>query len=102
MRDRRGLWEDRRGLWEVLRALIRLHLGGCEGKTILAVLRGIETSIGQRPKGGNLANKAAEVLVGTLAASGVKRIYGLPGDSLNGLTDAIRTQGEIQWVHVRH
>src|SRR5213082_3260230 len=35
-----------------------------------------------------------------LAAAGVKRIYGIVGDSLNGITDAIRRQGKIQWVHV--
>ena len=37
-----------------------------------------------------------------LAAAGVKRIYGIVGDSLNGLTDAIRRQAKIEWVHVRH
>ncbi|HVH81230.1 MAG TPA: ubiquinone-dependent pyruvate dehydrogenase, partial [Stellaceae bacterium] len=37
-----------------------------------------------------------------LAAAGVKRIYGVVGDSLNGLTDAIRRQGKIEWVHVRN
>jgi pyruvate dehydrogenase (quinone) len=37
-----------------------------------------------------------------LAAVGVKRIYGVVGDSLNGLTDAIRRQGKIEWVHVRN
>src|SRR5436190_11178485 len=37
-----------------------------------------------------------------LAAAGVKRIYGIVGDSLNGLTDAIRRQGKIEWIHVRH
>jgi pyruvate dehydrogenase (quinone) len=49
-----------------------------------------------------VANKAADTLIATLAASGVKRIYGLPGDSLNGLTDAIRKDGKIEWIHVRH
>jgi len=29
-------------------------------------------------------------------------VYGLPGDSLNGFTDAIRRSGEISWEHVRH
>src|SRR6516165_5157358 len=38
----------------------------------------------------------------TLAAAGVKRIYGIVGDSLNGITDAIRRHGRIEWVHVRH
>ena len=40
-------------------------------------------------------------MVDNLAASGVKRVYGLPGDSLNGFTDALRNSG-IEWVHVRH
>jgi pyruvate dehydrogenase (quinone) len=44
----------------------------------------------------------AEQFAATLAAAGVKRIYGIVGDSLNGLTDAIRSQGRIEWVHVRH
>jgi len=44
----------------------------------------------------------AESLVSTLAAAGVKRIYGIVGDSLNGITDAIRRQKTIEWVHVRH
>src|SRR2546430_1615774 len=38
----------------------------------------------------------------TLAAVGVKRIYGIVGDSLNGLTDSLRRQGKIDWVHARH
>jgi pyruvate dehydrogenase (quinone) len=44
----------------------------------------------------------ADQFAETLAAAGVKRVYGIVGDSLNGLTDAIRRQGKIEWVHVRH
>ena len=44
----------------------------------------------------------ADQFAETLAVSGVKRIYGIVGDSLNGLTDAIRRQGKIEWLHVRH
>jgi pyruvate dehydrogenase (quinone) len=44
----------------------------------------------------------ADSVVATLKASGVRRVYGLPGDSLNGLTDALRRDGEITWEHVRH
>jgi pyruvate dehydrogenase (quinone) len=44
----------------------------------------------------------AEVLVETLIANGVERVWGLPGDSLNGVTDAIRTRPEIAWMHVRN
>ena len=46
----------------------------------------------------NVADQFAEVLV----AAGVKRIYGIVGDSLNGLTDSLRRQGRIEWIHVRH
>jgi pyruvate dehydrogenase (quinone) len=49
-----------------------------------------------------MASTVAEVVVATLKASGVRRIYGLPGDSLNGFTDALRRDGEITWEHVRH
>ena len=44
----------------------------------------------------------ADQFAETLAAAGVRRIYGIVGDSLNGLTDSIRRQGKIEWVHVRH
>ncbi|HEV7994988.1 MAG TPA: ubiquinone-dependent pyruvate dehydrogenase [Stellaceae bacterium] len=44
----------------------------------------------------------ADQFAETLAAAGVKRIYGIVGDSLNGLTDSIRRQGKIEWIHVRH
>ncbi len=44
----------------------------------------------------------AQLLVDTLLGAGVKRVYGLAGDSLNGITDAIRADGTIKWIHVRH
>src|ERR1700709_337277 len=44
----------------------------------------------------------ADVMVATLKAAGVRRIYGLPGDSLNGFTDAVRRDDELSWQHVRH
>ena len=46
--------------------------------------------------------KVAEVLVQTLIEAGVKRVYGVAGDSLNGMTDTIRKSGNIEWLHVRH
>ena len=49
-----------------------------------------------------MAGTVAEVMVATLKASGVRRVYGFPGDSLNGFTDALRRDGEITWQHVRH
>jgi pyruvate dehydrogenase (quinone) len=50
-----------------------------------------------------MANKSvAELLVETLAQAGIQRVYGVSGDSLNGITDSIRRQKHIQWIHVRH
>jgi thiamine pyrophosphate-dependent enzyme len=44
----------------------------------------------------------AEHVISALALSGVHRVYGLPGDSLNGFTDAIRRSPEMSWEHVGH
>src|ERR1700723_3767323 len=44
----------------------------------------------------------SDLLVQTLVAAGVARIYGVSGDSLNGITDSIRRQKQIRWAHVRH
>jgi pyruvate dehydrogenase (quinone) len=50
-----------------------------------------------------MANKTvAEIIIDTLQAAGVKRVYGLVGDSLNGLTDTIRTREGIEFIQVRH
>ena len=44
----------------------------------------------------------AELLVETLVRAGVERIYGVPGDSLNGITDSIRRREQPHWIHLRH
>src|SRR5438067_3406909 len=44
----------------------------------------------------------AELLVETLVRAGVERIYGVPGDSLNGITDSIRRREQPRWIHLRH
>jgi len=49
-----------------------------------------------------MARTVADQFAETLAVAGVKRIYGVVGDSLNGLTDSLRRQGKIAWVHVRN
>jgi len=46
--------------------------------------------------------KVADLLVEVLAKAGVRQIYGVSGDSLNGITDSIRETKQIQWIHVRH
>ncbi|MFF5476305.1 ubiquinone-dependent pyruvate dehydrogenase [Streptomyces sp. NPDC012935] len=49
-----------------------------------------------------MADTVADLIVSMLKGSGVRRVYGLPGDSLNGFTDALRRDGTIAWGHVRH
>jgi pyruvate dehydrogenase (quinone) len=44
----------------------------------------------------------AQAIVETLIAAKVRRIYGLVGDSLNALTDALRRSEQIEWIGVRH
>ncbi len=48
-----------------------------------------------------MAKRVADVIVETLQAAGVKHCWGVPGDTLNFVTDAIR-RSDIEWVHVRH
>lgn len=49
-----------------------------------------------------MTGTVADQMVRTLAAAGVARVWGIVGDSLNGLTDALRRDGRIGWMHVRH
>ena len=44
----------------------------------------------------------ADVLVETLANAGVRRIHGVVGDSLNGITESLRQRKEMSWIHYRH
>src|ERR1700719_4379546 len=58
--------------------------GNEEGKTAMAI------------------ENVADFIVETLAQAGVKRIFGVVGDSLNGITEAVRKRRAIEWIHVRH
>ncbi|MGB7546434.1 MAG: ubiquinone-dependent pyruvate dehydrogenase [Terracidiphilus sp.] len=49
-----------------------------------------------------MAKRVAELFVEVLAGAGVRRIYGVAGDSLNGITDSVRVRKEMEWVGVRH
>lgn len=49
-----------------------------------------------------MSQTIADLMAETLHAAGVKRIYGVPGDSLNGFTDSLRRQKTMDWVHMRH
>src|ERR1039457_3607537 len=49
-----------------------------------------------------MAKRVADLLVDVLAGAGVRRIYGISGDSLNGITDSIRATKQLDWIHLRH
>ena len=49
-----------------------------------------------------MAGTGADLIIETLEAAGVRRIYGVAGDSLNGITDSLRRSRSMQWVHMRH
>src|SRR5690349_19562631 len=49
-----------------------------------------------------MAKTVSDKIVEMLVNAGVKRIYAITGDSLNPINDAVRRDGRLQWVHVRH
>jgi pyruvate dehydrogenase (quinone) len=49
-----------------------------------------------------MAKRVADLLVDVLLQADVQRIYGVPGDSLNGVTDSIRTREKIEWIGMRN
>ncbi len=49
-----------------------------------------------------MSGTAADYMAATLAQAGVKRVYGVVGDSLNGFSDSLRRLEKIEWVHMRH
>ena len=49
-----------------------------------------------------MTRTAADFMAETLLQVGVKRVYGVVGDSLNGFTDALRRMKSIDWIHMRH
>src|ERR1700728_5239644 len=53
-------------------------------------------------EGPNVTFTVADLIIETRKGAVIQRVYGIPGDSLNGFTDAIRRDGTIAWQHVRH
>ncbi len=79
------------------RAADQVYLEGCVQYPLGSVDPGNPT------RKHHMAQKTvAEVFVETLSAAGVKRIYGVVGDSLNGLLEEIRRNKTIEWIGVRH
>ena len=46
--------------------------------------------------------RVADLITDILHSAGVRRIYAVVGDSLNGITDSVRKHGDIEWIHTRH
>jgi hypothetical protein len=46
--------------------------------------------------------KAAGLVTDIMYSGDVRRIYGVVGDSLNRITESMRTRGDIDWIHTRH
>jgi len=49
-----------------------------------------------------MSQTISDIFVEHLVQAGVQRIYGIVGDSLNPVVDAVRRNGKLQWIHVRH
>jgi pyruvate dehydrogenase (quinone) len=49
-----------------------------------------------------MSKTVSEYLLEALEKTGVNRVYGVVGDSLNGFTDALRRRKSIDWIHMRH
>jgi pyruvate dehydrogenase (quinone) len=49
-----------------------------------------------------MSKKVADQLVEMMLQAGIKRVYGITGDSLNELNDAVRRCPDLQWIHVRN
>src|SRR5258705_1869684 len=86
--------------------MIKIHsskqLQATPSKTAGFLAHNLCTQIDSSRKGKYMAMKVADLLVEVLAEAGVQRIYGVSGDSLNGITDSMRARKNLQWVHVRH
>src|SRR6266851_8650579 len=48
------------------------------------------------------SRRVADIFTDILYSVGVRRIYGVVGDSLNGITESLRKRGDIDWIHTRH
>src|SRR6185295_17173731 len=60
------------------------------------------SSSSPRTGGREMSDSVADVLWSMLADAGVLRCYGIVGDALNPVIDALRRNGRIEFIHVRH
>jgi pyruvate dehydrogenase (quinone) len=50
----------------------------------------------------NMSQSIASFITQTLDQAGIERIWGVTGDSLNGISDSLRKMGKIEWLGTRH
>jgi hypothetical protein len=75
----------------------------CAGFAAVVVVFNARSTPLYREKESSMASTTiAAYLAATLAASGVERIWGVTGDSLNGLAYSLDQLGSIRWMHTRH
>lgn len=80
-----------------MQASVRATILSCKNQKIIEAFRP------PQQRGTLMATaRISDIIVETLASIGVKRIYGVPGDSLNAITDAIRAHESIAWIHMRN
>src|SRR5260221_8047679 len=71
-------------------------------RSSIQLLVGKNSNINPSKKQNMTQKTVAEIFVETLIATGVTRIYGVVGDSLNGILEEIRRSKKIEWIGVRH
>ncbi len=49
-----------------------------------------------------MSKKCSDQIVDMIQEAGIKRVYAITGDSLNAINDAVRRNGKVEWIHVRH
>src|SRR5258705_5483632 len=86
--------------------MIKIHsskqLQATPSKTAGFLAHNLCTQIDSSRKENYMAMKVADLLVEVLAEAGVQRIYGVSGDSLNGITHSMRAGKSLEWIHVSH
>lgn len=87
----------------------RLAVFTTKGRTVKSILKSVKIMKNKNNiKTGNAAGSSAKKktvamqVVGMMADAGIRHLYGITGDSLNALTEAVADDGRIRFVHMRH
>jgi len=61
-----------------------------------------EVAKGNQLQEGTETQKVADVIINQLKLWGVKRIYGVIGDTIFGLMEGLSRQNDLEWIGVKH